>query len=173
MSFAKKSSRLFASLARGVALWVLMLAVGAGAWIVLDRTASEPQAATEVAASGWGSEALLAAHEELAALSPVAPANACGLGASSCFKCHNGKRAPAPSADAAAQPWHFNHQSVNYSCAGCHQGNPRILKQEIAHQKLIAKPLTAVDKTCASCHNAADVESLAARYHKVLNGGTQ
>lgn len=162
--------RVGAWLGRGLLLWLLLLLVGAGGWI-FSTAGESPRAAAP--ASAWGDEALHAWGEDLTALSPVAPANACGLGASSCFKCHNGKRAPSPSLDVRLHPWHVDHQAVNYSCAGCHQGNPRILKQEIAHEKLVAQPLAAPEKTCATCHNPAQVESFTRRYQQVLNGGPQ
>jgi hypothetical protein len=161
-----------AALLRGAAAWLLLLLSGTGGWIALANLQAPPDTDTRTAAA-WGSEALRAMHGELSALSPVAPANACGLGASSCFKCHNGKRAPAPALDAQRSPWHVDHQSVNYSCAGCHQGNPRILKQEIAHEKLVSHPLGVPEKTCASCHSATEVEPYLSRYQKVLNGGPQ
>lgn len=99
----------------------------------------------------WGIEALDALHQEVRALSPLPPANACGLGASSCFRCHNGQRAAAPSTGEAG-PWHDQHATVNYSCAGCHKGNPRIIKESIAHKGLVANPLTAPAQTCTGCH---------------------
>lgn len=121
-------------------------------------------AADEVPA-GWGAEALYTLQDHAVALSPVALANACGLGASSCFRCHNGKRAVAPQTQADIAPWHQQHGKVNYSCVGCHQGNPRILKADIAHKGLIANPVSAPEKTCASCHGA-DSDRLAAIYRK-------
>lgn len=109
---------------------------------------------------GWGSEALEIIHTQAQQLSPIAFANACGLGASSCFRCHNDKRAKAPNYSPVDAPWHAQHKSVNYSCTGCHQGNPRILKQEIAHKNLIVNAAAAPEKTCATCHSADEITRL-------------
>ena len=68
----------------------------------------------------WSSEVLAEIHEKVVVTSPIPVANACGLGASSCFKCHNGKRAALPSTEA----WHEQHAKVNHSCVGCHPGRP-------------------------------------------------
>jgi hypothetical protein len=113
-----------------------------------------------VDADAWGYEALEVVKNQAQHFSPVALANACGLGASSCFRCHNGKRAALPNMDDAAAPWHSQHAKVNYSCTGCHKGNPRILKQEIAHKNLVANPLAATSQTCATCHAAGDITPL-------------
>jgi hypothetical protein len=154
------------ALLRGAVLWGVLLLLGAGGWMTLTALGEHG----DTAPAGWGGEALLAVHEDLARLSPIAPANACGLGASSCFKCHNGKRAPAPSLDEQHGIWHLDHQSVNYSCAGCHKGNPRILKQEIAHRKLLGNPLEDTAASCASCHGASQLDAYVDRYQKLLNG---
>lgn len=146
------------------ALAFSLLLLGAGSAFLLLPSPDEPQAPSAQAAAGWGGEALDVLAASSWQLSPVPLANACGLGASSCFRCHNGKRAAEPASDAVAAPWHLQHATVNYSCAGCHQGNPRILKQEIAHKGLLANPLDEPAKSCAGCHAAADVERLAATY---------
>lgn len=109
---------------------------------------SQHQSAEEA----WGSDALVEVSEALQKVSPIPLANACGLGASSCFRCHNGKRAELPNTDAEEAPWHVEHDKVNYSCAGCHKGNPRILKQDIAHKNLIANPVANPEESCVSCH---------------------
>ena len=109
---------------------------------------------------GWGAEALEIIHTQAQQLSPITLANACGLGASSCFRCHNDKRAKAPNYSPVDAPWHAQHKSVNYSCTGCHQGNPRILKQEIAHKNLIVNAAAAPEKTCATCHSADEITRL-------------
>lgn len=114
----------------------------------------------------WGSESThVMAH--LGHVQLISLANACGLGASSCFKCHNGKRAEAPSTSA----WHGDHAKVNNSCVGCHGGNPRLLKEKIAHSGLIAKPVSSPEKSCADCHAGADVTALAGKYHAEVGGG--
>jgi hypothetical protein len=95
----------------------------------------------------------------------IRPANACGLGASSCFKCHNGKRAAAP----AKQPWHTQHTSVNHSCVGCHGGNPRIIRKEMSHQGLIADPRSKPEQGCKGCHQGDDFPALLQTYTKIAN----
>lgn len=111
--------------------------------------------------AGWGSETLDAGYQPWS-LFPLA--NACGLGASSCFKCHNGKRAKKWSEDPKTAPWHPNHKKVNFSCAGCHKGNPRLLKKSLAHKKLIADPRTKPEESCAKCHQGDDTAKLLKPY---------
>lgn len=121
--------------------------------LLLDYEEQQAPHYSEQSTSGWGSETLQTVGGSLQNLSPIPLANACGLGASSCFRCHNDRRAPAPAKGPEA-PWHVEHDKVNYSCAGCHQGNPRILKKDIAHANLIANSVSEPAKTCASCHGA-------------------
>ena len=136
---------------RRVASIALTLTLGLALWLFgADRRAGD--APQTVAA--WGDEALQAQPNSLADWLPLAPANACGLGASSCFKCHNGKRAAAPNADPAKAPWHAQHSKVDNSCAGCHRGNPRVMKEEVAHTKMVAKPRDDSAGTCAGCHTS-------------------
>lgn len=167
MNFRSLKALLWKRGGRGLLLaaagWTLLLALGAGGWIFATPGSGD-------AAPAWGEEVLAETHASFAALSPIALANACGLGASSCFKCHNGKRAPQPAQSVETSPWHAQHLTVNYSCAGCHGGNPRILKQEIAHQKLIANPLTQPDKSCASCHTAQQTDTRLSAYQQILDG---
>ncbi len=154
-----------------------VIAFTTGVWLLLLGTASlvslhqsslnqSPTEVQEVAepSQGWGAEALDVISHHARQLSPIPLANACGLGASSCFRCHNGRRAAAPDVTEEKGLWHKHHSSVNYSCTGCHQGNPRILKQEIAHTNLVVNPLTIPEKTCGSCHNAEDVKALVPVY---------
>lgn len=97
---------------------------------------------------GWGEEAISLIHAKLFASIGITPANACGMGATTCFKCHNGTQAKAPD----TKPWHVQHIPVNYSCNGCHQGNPRLMNKNIAHSGMLPNPLTDTQKACASCH---------------------
>ncbi|MBI1424603.1 MAG: hypothetical protein GC149_14245 [Gammaproteobacteria bacterium] len=120
---------------------------------------------------GWGSEALEAIHANVAPYSPIRLANACGLGASSCFKCHNGSRAKTPASDPKTAPWHVQHEKVNYSCAGCHAGNPRLMKKELAHTRLIADPRTQPAQTCFTCHEGSNKEDLLKTYQAIAKGG--
>lgn len=116
-------------------------------------------------AGDWGIEAIDTLQQQTEKLSPISLANACGLGASSCFRCHNGQRAQSPKTGNDDGPWHSQHASVNYSCAGCHKGNPRIIKESIAHKDLVVNPLSQPTKTCASCH-ANDAQQKADIYLK-------
>jgi hypothetical protein len=122
-------------------------------------------AAGERTAAGWGGEATAALAQHASALSPIGLANACGLGASSCFKCHNGKRAAAPTADA---PWHAQHAKVNNSCVGCHSGNPRMMKEDMAHKNLLAKPRSGAE-TCGGCHKT-DLNKVQGAYQGISGG---
>ena len=127
---------------------------------------SEPVEAQ--AASGWGAESLAALQDGLSKVSPIALANACGMGASSCFKCHNGKRASAPSMDDAKAPWHTHHKKVNNSCAGCHKGNPRLMKEDMAHDKMIKSPRDGAE-SCGGCHKG-DLAKFEAPYKSITSG---
>lgn len=118
---------------------------------------------------GWGHETLAAKPNGITDFF-IRTANACGLGATSCFRCHNGQRAPAPSSDETRAPWHVQHKSVNYSCNGCHGGNPRIIKKETAHKNLIAKPLASPAQSCFSCHTGSDASGLLDKYEKLAGG---
>lgn len=116
--------------------------------------------------TGWGIEALNTLPTRATAWSPIPVANACGLGTSSCFKCHNGQRAPAPKMDKENGLWHAQHMHVNDDCVGCHAGNARIIKKELAHADLIADPRTKPAR-CATCHMSEDNVALLKQYQKV------
>jgi len=127
---------------------------------------------TESASSGetaWGAESLMDIQEGLSKISPIALANACGMGASSCFKCHNGKRATAPNMDPAKAPWHVQHKKVNNSCVGCHKGNPRLMKEDLAHAGMLKAPRSGAE-SCGSCHKS-DQAKVEATYQSVTGGG--
>lgn len=121
------------------------------------------------ASTGWGNESLQTMQAGLRTASPIALANACGMGLSSCFKCHNGKRAAAPGMDSAKSPWHVNHKTVNNSCVGCHQGNPRLMKEDLAHAGMLKAPKGGSD-ACGSCHKG-DLAKVEAAYKSV--GGSK
>ena len=108
----------------------------------------------------WSSEVLAGIHEKVIVTSPIPIANACGLGASSCFKCHNGKRA----AKASAESWHTQHAKVNHSCVGCHKGNERLMLQTMAHKDLVPDPRIKSKETCEECHTDGDVQTLLGKY---------
>jgi hypothetical protein len=156
--FVKAALKRGKTLAAGIVMFsAVMLAVS-----LLGMPSGKPVAvAPAVGTSGWGHEAVEGAPPVWP--SPIAAANACGLGASSCFKCHNGVRAAAPKSGA----WHVDHEKVNFSCVGCHHGNPRLLKMELAHKDLINDPRTNPSGTCgASCHQSDKVADLLKRYQK-------
>jgi nitrate/TMAO reductase-like tetraheme cytochrome c subunit len=168
----------------GRVLWrtgavVLVLGLGAivlavGNHYLASRQEQLIVQADQDTASDWGIEALDTLRQQTEALSPVSIANACGLGASSCFRCHNGQRAPLPKTGDAG-PWHDQHAKVNYSCAGCHKGNPRIIKESIAHKNLVVNPVATPAQTCGSCHTA-DADEKAKTYlrsHPQLTGEKQ
>ena len=117
---------------------------------------------------GWGMEALKTTVGEAKNHLQLIPlANACGLGASSCFKCHNGKRAGLASPVA----WHTDHAKVNNSCVGCHGGNPRLMKETLAHKNLLLNPLVSPKKYCFGCHQESNNQSLVAKYNDLKMGG--
>ena len=144
---------------RAASLAVLMM-LGFVLWFAGGDTRHDDMAQ---ASAGWG-QAAADATPGTHALQwlPMAAANACGLGASSCFKCHNGKRASAPANDVTKSPWHAQHAKVNNSCTGCHKGNPRVMKEDVAHAKMIAKPRDDSEGSCAGCHSADLVKVKAA-----------
>lgn len=157
---------------KGLRRWVFVLAVAvvtisgslAITGLLLTQNDGMGNAPTSVSSSGWGAEILDVIHDSALAQSLIAPANACGLGASSCFRCHNGNRAPEPPAD----PWHVDHGRVNNSCAGCHLGNPRLMREEMSHNNFVPDPRTTPDESCAGCHrNASEREGFLERYKTV------
>ncbi|MCW8853997.1 MAG: hypothetical protein OQK76_10970 [Gammaproteobacteria bacterium] len=114
--------------------------------------------------NGWGSEVISQLYDGISRVSPIPLANACGLGASSCFKCHNGKRAGAANMDSEKAPWHSQHAKVNNSCAGCHQGNPRLMKESMAHRRMLSDPRSNLQEACSTCHAGDDLQTLAKPY---------
>lgn len=164
-------------LTASLALAAWMLAVAGAAVVVANSAGGGGGEAARVVAhpadapgGGWGSEALHAAGEQAFSMSPLAAANACGLGASSCFKCHNGSRAPAPKSDKKAHPWHPDHKTVNDSCVGCHGGNARIIKKEIAHGSLVKDPRGSIG-ACTTCHKSGNAPALLKTYQASSLGG--
>ena len=117
---------------------------------------------------GWGAEVADAVHDTGVLQSIIKPANACGLGASSCFRCHNGRRAPEPTMDPIKAPWHADHSRVNNSCVGCHNGNPRLMREQMAHQNMLSRPRATPDESCTSCHrDAAELQKHLDVYLKI------
>ncbi|MDE2613126.1 MAG: hypothetical protein KGL78_06760 [Burkholderiales bacterium] len=149
---------------RRAATLALALLLGLVLWTFGARSGSSE---ASHGAAAWGDEALQAEPSSVADWLPLAPANACGLGASSCFKCHNGKRAALPVSDPVKGPWHLQHGKVNNSCVGCHRGNPRVMKEDVAHAKMVAKPRDDAAGSCAGCHSS-DLDKVKNAY---LQGG--
>jgi hypothetical protein len=142
----------------------LFFAITSAAWLsILDDNGSNA-GKRDTVLSGWGREALQEVRSGVAALSPIADANACGMGASSCFKCHDGKRALAPKMDPKSDTWHSDHKSVDGSCVGCHKGNPRLIKKEFAHEGMIKDARQKPMDTCDTCHKRG--AELVIRYQK-------
>lgn len=145
--FAPSRSR---SSRRRMSSWALLMLLGVVLWFFgTDQRRPDLTQAD----AGWGQESAQAQEPTALSWLPMAAANACGLGASSCFKCHNGKRAGAPNTEAKS-PWHVEHAKVNNSCTGCHKGNPRVMKDDVAHAKMEAKPRNDSAGSCAGCHSS-------------------
>jgi hypothetical protein len=150
----------------GVAVVFSLVAVVGWAALTVESLTYDPQKnMITLDQTDWGAEVFDVIHDNAIAQGLVRPANACGLGASSCFRCHNGRRAAEPSSDPVTAPWHAQHARVNNSCAGCHSGNPRLMREQMAHQDLIANPLNSPEESCASCHrSASELEEFLGRY---------
>lgn len=166
--FKKMMDKATRQLGRALLATAALSLAAVGAVMLMSAPSEEQLAAAETA--GWGSEAVNDAYHASNRMSPIPLANACGMGASSCFKCHNGKRADAPNMDSATAPWHSEHKTVNGSCVGCHKGNPRVMKQDVAHKNLLGDPRTDLTAGCASCHKGDDLDELNKAY-AALNGG--
>lgn len=163
--------RLIRRLAAGIGVAALMTLAMVSWSVFVDLpgpaagTLAAPAAHARDTATGWGNEALETLPARAQAWSPIPVANACGLGTSSCFKCHNGQRAAAPKMDKENGLWHSQHMHVNDDCVGCHAGNPRIIKKELAHADLVADPRTQPAR-CAACHKSEDTVALLKQYQK-------
>jgi len=147
-----------------VSALTLIFSTSTVAWLLIVNEQQSPIAS--VSNTGWGREAVVGVRGYVAEFSPIADANACGMGASSCFKCHNGMRAVAPKMDAKTAPWHVDHKSVDGDCVGCHKGNERLIKKELAHTGLIKDPRVNMAGSCDSCHKSGNTADLNARYKK-------
>lgn len=166
-----KQSKTIVDRLRAAARGVIRTAAGTAAVVAVaiawSLASSTPERADSAAApaagsAGWGAEALADVRDMMRAVSPIAEANACGMGASSCFKCHNGTRAAAP----GEQKWHTDHKSVDNSCVGCHKGNPRLIKKELAHTEMVKDPRAKPAEMCASCHKTGNSADLVKAYNK-------
>ncbi len=155
------------SLVRNFARALLLMTLVVTTTIVLvisSHDSDQALLAQDASQQGWGHVALSQVYSGMSGISPISLANACGLGASSCFRCHNGKRAVAASMDASKAPWHSNHTKVNNSCAGCHRGNPRLMKEKMAHSRMLSDPRSDLQQACATCHSGDDLDALSKPY---------
>lgn len=140
----------------------------AGLGAVGGQGAEAPTAATQEDHSGWGSQVAATVHREVVERAPIGVANACGMGATSCFQCHNqSERGPEPAMDESTAPWHPQHMEVNHSCDGCHQGNPRVRIEDTAHRDMVVDPRSQPEETCGSCHEGGEVSELLTEYQGV------
>ncbi len=140
------------------ALLLTALLVMGTVMLIIATHDNKPQAqqvqAQNDSKQAWGDEALSHVSSGLSRISPIALANACGLGASSCFKCHNGRRAPAVNMDAKKAPWHTEHEPVN----------PRLMIKSMAHSKMLSDPRTNLKLACSTCHSGVDMTVLSKPY---------
>ena len=147
----------------GRALLVITVVISGTSLLVISHDRNDVSTAQTVVHDGWGSEALSLAYDGISA-SIIPLANACGVGSSSCYKCHNGKRAGAPNMDSKKAPWHGEHAKVNKSCAGCHKGNPRLMREKMAHNRMISDPREKLQQACSTCHAGDDLDTLSKPY---------
>lgn len=161
---------------RGVAVVFLLAVLGVAGVALNDLVGPGADSLAQNAAekgsdsgSGWGAESISKVGQYDLHVPLIPLANACGLGASSCYKCHNGKRAEA----AGPEAWHTDHETVNNSCASCHGGNPRIMVERMAHNKMEPNPITNPGKYCYECHQESDRKGLVEAYTGLLNGGEE
>ena len=142
---------------------VITLVITGTTLLVISHDRNDDSSQQTAAHDGWGGEALSLAYDGISA-SIIPLANACGVGSSSCYKCHNGKRATAPDMDSKKAPWHKEHAKVNKSCAGCHKGNPRLMRESMAHNKMISDPRNKLQQACSTCHAGDDLDTLSKPY---------
>jgi len=147
----------------GRALLVITVVVSGTTLLVISQDRNDVSSVQTAVHDGWGSEALSLAYDGIST-SIIPLANACGVGSSSCYKCHNGKRAGAPDMDSKKAPWHTDHTKVNKSCAGCHKGNPRLMRETMAHNKMISDPREKLQQACSTCHAGDDLDTLSKPY---------
>ena len=56
--------------------------------------------------------------------------------------------------------------SVDNSCVGCHKGNPRLIKKELAHTEMVKDPRPKAAEMCAGCHKTGNAADLVKAYNK-------
>lgn len=165
-----KPRKITISMVRRIALWGVAISVALVVMVSWSMLVDKPVPASMSgfpgkSVGGWGEEALKAVHAGAHRWLPIPIANACGIGASSCFKCHNGQRAEAPKMDKENGLWHAQHMYVNDDCVGCHAGNTRLIKKDLAHTGMIVDPRTHPER-CVACHKSGDVVALLKQYQK-------
>ena len=79
---------------------------------------------------------------------------------SSCITCHEKE---APVSDRGE--WHIIHAAKDI-CINCHGGNASAMDKNLAHEGLMAHPLTDIYTECHSCH--PDYEARAAQFAPAL-----
>jgi len=147
----------------GRALLVIAVVISGTTLLVTSHDRNDVSSGQVAVHDGWGSKALSLVYDGISA-SIIPLANACGVGSSSCYKCHNGKRASAPAMDSKTSPWHVEHAKVNKSCAGCHKGNPRLMREKMSHNRMISNPLEKLQTACSTCHAGDDLDTLSKPY---------
>ena len=167
---SKRKVRWSRWLLRGVALTIGLAVFGVVNVMLYEagpeggQTPNSSRSDSPVASGGWGAEALNLVEQATSQLQLIPLANACGLGASSCFRCHNGKRAGQASPNA----WHTEHEKMNNSCVACHGGNPRLMKEKLSHKGMLLNPMTQPDKYCFDCHNDDKAQVQLEKYNNLL-----
>ncbi len=152
-----------------LSMLILMLLIGFGVeWVGSQATGNHARTLTipDPDEAGWGAASLQVDAGTGRQFQLISLANACGLGSSSCFKCHNGSRAEQP----AAEPWHTQHDNVNRSCDGCHGGNPRLMKESMSHRGLVVNPIEQPQEYCYKCHAGSDAPALLGQYVQTAKG---
>jgi len=107
--------------------------------------------------------ALLAAGIAVWAGSPAVALAQCGEPPkSSCTTCHETEDPIATQGQ-----WHYVHAAKDF-CTSCHGGNGSTLDKTLAHDGIVANPLTDIYTDCHACH-PYDYEARAERFAVALN----
>ena len=83
------------------------------------------------------------------AMTPIPAAAQCGVDLppeSSCTTCHDQEAPVYENGE-----WHGTHARKD-CCTNCHGGNCREMDEDLAHQDMIANPLSDIYTNCHSCH---------------------
>src|SRR4030042_2999110 len=82
-------------------------------------------------------------------MTPLPAAAQCGVDLppeSSCITCHDQEAPVYENGE-----WHGIHARKD-CCTNCHGGNCRAMDEDLAHQDMIANPLSDIYTNCHSCH---------------------